>query len=136
MIVVTAIVLTVLTFIFIAYPIFRQRSTSADSVYDEKLDELHTNRDTAYSMLKELEFDYHSGILSKDDYRELEKRYKQKAISILKEADKLEAGTDVDEEIEKQVTELRRGEGQFCTQCGKKYQAGDRFCAQCGANLR
>ncbi len=70
------------------------------------------------------------------DYRELEKRYRQKAVSILKESDKLEKGTDVDEEIEKQVAELRKRKGRFCSQCGTEYQEGDRFCSRCGAKLK
>ncbi len=82
------LLLAVLTFIFVAYPLLKPRSRSVDSMEDEKLRELHARRDTIYSMLKELEFDFQSGILTEDDYRELEARYKEKAISILKEIDK------------------------------------------------
>ncbi len=141
MIVFVATLLTVLTFIFVTYPLFRRGFGKADSIHDVKLEELHTGRDRAYSMLKELEFDFHSGLLSEGDYHELEKSYKQKAISILKDVDRLREGTDVDtdvdEEIERQVAELRqRKRGRFCSQCGAEYQEEDRFCAQCGARLR
>ena len=47
-----AILLTVLTFAFITYPFFRQRVRSADSSDDEKLQELHSKRNTAYSRRK------------------------------------------------------------------------------------
>lgn len=130
-----AILLTVLTFAFITYPFFRQRVRSADSSDDEKLQELHSKRNTAYSMLKELEFDFQSGILTEEDYRELEARYKRKAIAILRNIDASEKGTNVEDEIEKQVLELRRSKGQFCPQCGARHQDGDRFCPRCGANL-
>ena len=86
-------------------------------------------------MLKELEFDFQSGVLTEEDYRDLEARYKRRAISILREIDDRETGADIEEEIEKQVQELRRGKGQFCTQCGATYQPGDRFCAHCGTSL-
>ncbi len=130
-----ALALTVLTFTFIVYPLFKRRSPSADSVEDEKLQELHSKRDTTYSMLKELEFDFQSGILTEEDYRELEARYKGKAISILRGIDDSKGSTEVEDEIERQVLELRRGKGQFCPQCGARCQDGDRFCSHCGASL-
>ncbi len=81
------VVLTVLTFGFITYPLFKQRLRLTDSVEDEKLRELHSRRDTTYSMLKELEFDFQSGVLTEEDYHDMELRYKSKAISILKDTD-------------------------------------------------
>ena len=89
MIVFVALALTVLTFAFIIYPLFKQRSRSVDLVKDEKLQELHSNRDTTYSMLKELEFDYQSGILTEEDYRDLEAKYKRKAVATLRGIDDL-----------------------------------------------
>ncbi|MFC1987547.1 zinc-ribbon domain-containing protein [Chloroflexota bacterium] len=136
MIVFIAVLLTISTFIFIAYPLFRQRATPVDSADDDKLQGLNIKRDTAYSMLKELEFDFHSGILSEEDYLDLEKRYEQKAISILKDTDKLEKGTDIDEEIEKQVAGLRQSKKRFCPQCGTKHDEGDRFCSHCGTEVK
>ena len=135
MTVLVAVVLAVLTFVFITSPFFKQRLYSGDTVEDEKLQELHSKRDTTYSMLKELEFDFQSGILTEEDYRDLETRYKRKAISILRDVDDLEKGTNVEDEIEKQVRELRRSKGRFCPQCGVRYQEGDRFCSRCGASL-
>ena len=130
-----AILFTVLAFAFIIYPFFKQRVRSADSAENEKLRELHSKRDTSYSMLKELEFDFQSGILTEEDYRELEARYKRKAITILRNIDDSEKGTNVEDEIEKQILELRQSKGQFCPQCGARHQEGDRFCPHCGANL-
>ncbi|MFQ5996780.1 MAG: zinc-ribbon domain-containing protein [Dehalococcoidales bacterium] len=131
-----AILLTVLTFAFIIYPFFRQRLPSADSTEDEKLHQLLSRRDTTYAMLKELEFDFQSGILTEEDYRELESKYKKEGISILKDIDDSKKGADVEEEIERRVLELRRREGQFCPQCATRYEKGDRFCSHCGTNLR
>ncbi len=135
MIVFIAILLTVLTFAFIVYPLFRQRWRSVDLVKDEQWRELYSKRDTTYSMLKELEFDFRSGILTEEDYRDLEARYKRKAISILRDVDDLERGTNVEAEIERQVLELRQGKGRFCPKCGARCQEGDRFCSSCGASL-
>jgi len=130
-----ALILVVLIFAFVVYPLFKRRLPSANSVGDEKLQELYSERDTTYSMLKELEFDFQSGILTDEDYHDLETRYKRKAISILRGVDDLEKGTKVEEEIEKQVRELRQSKGQLCPQCGARYQESDRFCSRCGASL-
>jgi hypothetical protein len=135
MIIFVALLLTVSAFAFIVYPLFKQRTDSVDSAEDKEFQESLSKRDTTYSMLKELEFDFQSGILTEEDYRDLEARYKRKAISILKNIDDLEKGTEVGAEIEKQVLELRRGKGRFCPQCGAKYQADDRFCSRCGVSL-
>lgn len=130
-----AVVLAVLTFAFITYPLFKQRSPQEDSAKDERLLELNSRRDTTYSMLKELEFDFQSGILTEEDYHELETRYKKKAIAILRGIDELKEGTNVEDEIEKRVLALRQTKGRLCPQCKTKCQADDRFCASCGANL-
>ncbi len=132
-----------LTFIFIIYPFFKKNSglSIAGAVADDKLQALHSRRDTAYSMLKELEFDFQSGILTEEDYKDLEARYKGKAISILREIDSLAKDDDIEDIdiediIEKQVMALRRSKERFCRQCGAERRQDDRFCSHCGANLR
>ncbi len=130
-----AVALAVLTFAFVSYPLLKQRARLVDSAEDDRLRELHSRRDTSYSMLKELEFDFQSGILTEEDYRGLEVRYKKKAISILRNIDNLGKGTGVEEEIERQVLELRREKGHFCPQCGARYQEDDLFCSHCGASM-
>ena len=130
-----AILLTMLTSAFIIYPLFKQRSPLAGSLEDEKLRELHSRRDTSYSMLKELEFDFQAGTLTEENYQDLKARYKKKAISILRNIDDLENGTEVEDEIERQIQEPRQHQGRFCSQCGAKCQEDDRFCPHCRAKL-
>ncbi len=154
-----AILVAVLTFVFVAYPLFRQRlqPSAPDSIKDTSLQELQSRQDTTYSMLKELEFDFQSGMLTEEDYRDLAARYRGKAISILKNMDTLAEGSDVEDEIEKQVLASRQKKGspetpiddqietrvlslrqrkrQFCPQCGASHEGGARFCARCGVKL-
>ncbi len=151
MIILAALVLTVLTFVFIAYPLIKQAARPARVVNDEKQHELYSRRDTTYSMLKELEFDFQSGILTEDDYHDLSARYKNQAISILKRLDDAEKETTPEDEIEKQILRLRRGTGQLrpgtIGNSGKDAVIEDQiekeirdlrqgtgwFCSQCGA---
>lgn len=104
-----SLLITAATFAFIVYPFFKRRLSAETMGTDSALKELDSKKDTTYSMLKELEFDYHSGILSEEDYRDLENRYKKKAVSILKELDETkEPSAGMDDAIEKEVRRLRR----------------------------
>jgi len=148
--------LAVLSLGFIVYPLFKQKWSAEASDEDERFRELHSRRDTTYSLLKELEFDFQSGILTEEDYRDLEARYKRRAISILKDADVLEKGAgvggaieervqrlrrrssnDLDNEVEEEVLKLRRSKGnnpeeEVEEEVLKLRQSKGRFCPQCG----
>ncbi len=150
-----SLLITAATFVFIVYPFFKRRLSAETMSTDSALKELDSKKDTTYSMLKELEFDYHSGILSEEDYHDLENRYKKKAVSILKELDETkEPSAGMDDAIEREVRRLRQrpaantphnaakanaasqpDKRQFCTNCGVKVQPGDRFCPECGDKL-
>lgn len=130
------LVLLALTVTVVTYPLFRKYQESPmESAEDEQRRELYSKRDATYSAIKELEFDFRAGSLSKEDYTDLEASYRAKAISVLKEIDDLEEGTNVEDEIERQVLELRQAKGLFCPQCGERCREGDKFCSQCGAGL-
>ena len=104
-----ALVLALLTFIFIAFPFYRRRAESVEVHDDGQVTELLSKRNTSYSMLKELEFDYKSGILAEKDYHELEANYKKQAINILKELDGAHDSQKIADEIEEHVKQLRLG---------------------------
>lgn len=108
MTVVVALILAALAFVIIAYPLFRQRPSPTEPVEDDRLLQLHAERDAVYSAIKELEFDFKSGSLSAKDYHDLEASYKRKAISYLKDIDDWEKGSGIEDEIERRVMEMRR----------------------------
>lgn len=105
MVIVVSLLMIAAAVVFVAYPLFRQRMTIEIQAGDEALQELSSKRDTTYAMLKEVEFDYQSGILVEEDYKALQDRYKQKAVSILKE---LHAKSEADDEVEGEIGELRQ----------------------------
>ncbi len=101
--------LAVATFVFVAYPmLLRKRKPVVVSDASGELQELYSQRNTTYSMLKELEFDRSSGVLTDEDYRDLESRYKDKAVSILKGIDD-RASDGLEDEVERRVRRFRRG---------------------------
>jgi hypothetical protein len=152
-VVIVAIVLATLTVAFVAYPLFRGvRATGNPLDQDSELDGLVAQREASLLAIKDLDFDFQTGKLSEEDYRELRGRYAAKAVSVLQELDRRAGPTpELEEEIEQEVRQLRqkgeerrrkqeaggrRGEKELsCPRCGRAYQAGDRFCAGCGAAL-
>ncbi len=116
---------------------------------EDILVKLSSKKEGVYAIIKELEFDLNMGKLSDEDFQILKRQYLQEAAGYMEEIDKLEssqatdskpAGADGEEEIQPQ-TDSRHMHGStarkyiYCTACGEKAAAGDRYCGACGANL-
>src|ERR687885_706529 len=88
--------------IFIALPFFRSKfkdkseegSDTLKNPLNEKLRRLNSQKESLYTALKEFDFDYSMGKLSKEDYEELRDKYKLQAIQVLKEIDDARQGMD------------------------------------------
>ncbi len=141
------IVLAVLS--LIGYPLFRTRvgrKVVLDDTEDE-LGELVRRKESSYTALKELEFDYHTGKLSDEDYRELCDVYKSEALQAIRtlEEGDAAAGDSIEAEVENEISCRRRrvhgqsgGKGAsqvLCPACGGENEEGSSFCADCGAPL-
>jgi hypothetical protein len=127
----------------VAYPLFKPVPVVLPEASAPVLEELVSQRDAMYAAIKDLENEYATGKLSEADYRSLRAKYEAKAVAILQELDRVVAAlprAEVDDVIERQVAQLRRGamaeRARTCPQCGAAYTAEDVFCAKCGASLR
>lgn len=125
--------------ILIGYPLFKAPSGvyRREGTEDEPLLELELRKESAYAALKELEFDYRTGKLSEEDYKELEEQYRYQAISLLKDIDRAEKGEDLSEKIEEEIRAIRKAKQKElrCPSCQENYIPGDRFCPSCGRGL-
>lgn len=165
-----ALVIALLAAIFISLPFFiRTGGGSGDEYFPdrraEKLKDLNSRKDSLLTAIKDIEFDYGLGKLTRDDYEELHGRYRIEAASLLKEIDSIagappsgapDDGDDLekeihaertkflipydDEEIEKEILRAREaswGEeaDRHCTKCGSAAGEEDLFCSKCGAKL-
>jgi hypothetical protein len=113
------------------------------------LEELKNKKDGAYAAIRELEFDLSMGKLTEEDFQILKRQYTQEAVGYMKEMDKIEStktansksvDSDLEEEIEQEVTAVRTHKSTqrkyiYCTSCGKKAVVESRFCSACGSNL-
>lgn len=110
MIYVAAIFIIAIVGFVVAYPLWKKSPISkvARSAPNE---ELLAQKEATYAALKELEFDYALGNLTPQDHAELELKYKDKAVSILKQLDSRESRRvkprSAEEEIEAEVLRLR-----------------------------
>ncbi|MBI3813876.1 MAG: hypothetical protein HY279_05345 [Nitrospinae bacterium] len=73
---------------FVGYPIFKKSGVvSRESGVNETLGGLIHKKELVYTAIKDLEFDYRTGKLSEDDYKDLKEKYETEALLILKEID-------------------------------------------------
>ncbi len=138
---------------FIAYPLFnlpRGKFTESENEWDA----LIAQRDATYEALRDLDFDFQLGKLSKVDYDALRDKYKTRAAYILQQIDALAGanagsnGKDAEVQIEAQVAQLRRAKATTTkeetqprapdvveTEIARVRalrKAGGGFCPQCG----
>ncbi len=161
------LVITAIAAGYIALPFFlRHRASTlpklevkSPSPAAERLLSLNNKKETLYSAIKDIEFDHGLGKLSKEDFEELDSKYKSEAAEVLREIDDIEKQTGImslDDEIEKEVLSQRKSNPNIddaiesevsafrsagansdnCSQCGAHYSAEDSFCSKCGAKLK
>ena len=166
--IILALVIALLAALFIAIPFFLRHKTTDGAEYfpdpgTEKARELNSRKDSLLTAIKDIEFDYGLGKLSRDDFEELHGKYRVEAAALLKEIDGLGRGAASDggiddlereiraerkkyllsyddEELEKEILRAREaswGEGgdRFCTKCGSASGPEDLYCSKCGAKL-
>jgi hypothetical protein len=168
------IVVAALAAIFISLPFFKRAGSDSTASAGsglrpdpriEQLKELNARKESLLSAIKDIEFDYGLGKLSREDYEDLNTRYKVEAAEVLKKMDEISGGkpaAPVEDELEKEIKEARmRGysvyeddeeiekeilmareaswagesEERKCPECGSAYDAGDIFCSKCGYKL-
>lgn len=136
---------------WITYPLLKEDSRRDD--FTPKPEDIRENlrkkKEGAYAVIRELEFDLSMGKLTEEDFDILKRQYLQEAAGYMKQMDKLEsqgeavstsADANLAEETGDAVAEIRMPEADkrkyvYCTSCGRKAAAEDRFCVACGANL-
>ncbi len=153
--------------VFISIPFFRRGVEEKPEDLDRpkgdreaELNRLNAEKESLLAAIKEVDFDYKVGKLTKEDYQELETKYKTGAALLLQKIDDLEAEMNkvgLKDELEEEIRKTRRtrlvddkgleeeilsvrklrakGLEHLCSKCGALYQPEDRFCSKCGTKL-
>lgn len=140
------VLLAVAVVAFVGYPLLRDHLAGEEDLeLPEEAEELYHRKETTYSALKELEFDYKTGKLSEQDFHELETRFKASALEILEAIDELEhpiakskagRGAEIDTagvQSKRQAPAVLSADA--CGSCGTVNPSGARFCGVCGDPL-
>ena len=136
---------------WILYPLLKpdQYKTTPVSRVTESLRQLEVKKENAYAAIRELEFDFNMGKLSKVDFDSLKRRYRADAVRLIEEIDKLQSGrmadettpeADLDSQAEGKIIAWRNkkshdAQSVFCVQCGTEVSIPGRFCHCCGERL-
>ena len=164
--------IVIITAVFITLPFFKKNTEAEDPIEQKsnpienpslvELKKLNSEKELLYAALNDIEFDYGLGKLSREDYDELKRDYKAKAVSVLKEIDEISKelhATELEDELEIEITAIRKsksldendieeeilkarkqdtdkGKYLICMNCGRRYSAEDLFCSRCGIGLK
>lgn len=132
---------------FVALPYFRKKAVAPVGMAKKngQLVDLHTRRDHLLAAIKEIEFDHTMGKISIEDFNDMNARYRQDAVAVLKRIDALNGGNGATQkslQAQKLEAELRAlrsqqqaGNRTFCSACGTVIGAQDQFCSHCGQRL-
>jgi hypothetical protein len=125
-----AILLIVLT--ALAYPLAGVAGLrAAPELAESELSDLLYRKESAYTALKDLEFDMRTGKIGKDDYEAIKASLEAEAISLLGLIDAAGRGAASSPKGEKE----ERKKGKFCQECGVKLEKPAKFCPECGHKL-
>ena len=117
MLIVFLIVISVLVFTVIVYPLLKRvEDTEKKSSVKDQLAQLLLQKESSYLDLKELELDYRMGKLSQQDYERLRSKLERASVALLKETEQLELGKprekenkeEIDQQIEQEILRMRR----------------------------
>lgn len=144
--IVVLVLMAVGVVVFLGEPLVRQDTDDALSdVHADEGEVLLLQKDTLYTAIRDLDFDYHTGKVDQQDYVELRSRLEDEAIVTLRQLDTVDPLAALDSDIERQIAALRQGDAgighgetpmpEICHGCGATLQGDENFCAFCGQPL-
>lgn len=114
--IVIVITVTLLVALFVTLPLFRYEKDEyyRNGEYDnpeirlvDELKILNARKESLYSALRDIDFDYGLGKLTKEDFQELENAYKYDAVEILKQIGEIEKKLNLNKFEERIENEIR-----------------------------
>lgn len=141
-----AVLLAALAVGFVILPLVRPgRRVLVDE--EGPLADLILRKESVLQSIKELEFDFQTGKLSKEDYQRLDQRLRQQAIALLRQIEQaMPAAAGLEEQLEAAIRRRRQvtdrpivvaedTEMMACPRCNSAVRATDNFCPKCGFAL-
>ncbi len=132
---------------YVVYPLFQKRYQLTPLMFFENagnLNDLESAKEEALRAIKEIDFEYQLGKMTREDYESLKAEYQRRAVLILKQIDDRQQrnmeGDPLEERIRLYRQQLKRTGGiqnnqRLCPQCGQMVQKDYQFCVYCGEKL-
>ena len=134
--------------LYVLLPVIRGRHAVLHRTEEEGTEEEYRRR-LALSALRDVEYDFATGKLDEEDYRQLKGELSVEALRILEEdreaADASSADPDAGpgegeeaDVLEAEIARIRRGlqDGRTCRRCAHVNDPESRFCGRCGQALQ
>jgi len=125
------IVLVIATAAFIAYPLFQKQKNKVSFALNHRALEMEARKSEIYTAIRDIDFDYQMGKLTKEDYENLRQQYKTEAIGMMKQIDQTDSRSSRRAVPRSEIKNAER----FCHHCGQPVGAEDQFCNACGGKL-
>lgn len=135
-----AVLLVAAVVLFILQPVLAGKAARLDRT-DDEMTEAEATRRVKLLALRDVEYDYATGKLDEEDYRDLRRELSREALQALEEAERertvIENGAGEVDDLELEIARVREGlrSGLTCGSCGHANPPGSRFCSGCGTPL-
>ena len=132
MIEILGLALTLLTILFVAYPLLQKSQRKLGFAVNHQSEDLVARKNEIYAAVHDIDFDYHMGKLSEEDYNSLREQYKQEAVKVMQALDRMSGHG----QPSAKPGSAAKSDARFCHVCGAPAHREDVFCSACGASLR
>lgn len=102
---IAAIILAVPVTIYIGYPLLRPEKdniSSGNILPDKSLVDLAEKKSHVYELIRELDFEYETGKISEQDYKEMINYYQNTAVEIIKKIDVQQQSLEKEQNLKKE----------------------------------
>lgn len=126
---------------FVGSPLLRQRlDDRREGEATRELEQLVLHKETVYTAIRDLDFDFQTGKVDDADYRALRRQLEDEAVDVLRHIDVVDPLATLDDEIERQILVIRQQQNAnldarlagTCAGCHAGLQGDEKFCPACG----
>jgi hypothetical protein len=129
--------------IFIGEPLVRRQPLLGPvRDMDYELERLSLHKETLYTAIRDLDFDFQTGKVDHKDYAILRQHLEAEALQVLRQIDTVDPLATLDNELERQILALRQQSPSTpglspgsCPGCGTTLDGSENFCPSCGQPL-